>query len=168
MSRAPRSRRASRRPSLLRALSLAALLPLAVRSPAYVRLTWELVRDPRVPTERKALLGLAAGYVLSPWDLLPRFPLIGALDDLIVICLALSIFAEDLPEDVLEEKLAGLGISRAEYERDLAQVRWIIPWPLYRLVLGLPGAVRAGGTIVRQTGLDRRLRERIYPEGSTA
>ena len=154
---------------MLRTLSFAALLPVAIRSPAYVRLLWELVRDPRVPGERKAILGLAAAYVVSPWDLIPDdFPILGALDDLVVVSLALSIFAEDLPDDVLEEKLSSLGISRGEYERDLAQVRWIIPWPLRRLVTSLPGAVRAGGTIVRQTGLDRRLRDRISTEGSTA
>jgi len=115
------------------------------------------------------MLGMALGYVVAPWDLVPDdAPIVGALDDLVVLCLALALFAEDLPEGLLEEKLLGLGISRSDYERDLSQVRWIVPWPIRRLFFSLPGMIRAGGSFVRQTGLDRRLRARIITEESTA
>ena len=48
--------------------------------------------DRRVPWPRKAALGLAAAYVLSPIDLIPDFvPLISRVDDVVVTVIALDI-----------------------------------------------------------------------------
>lgn len=44
------------------------------------------LRDPDTPWFAKALLGLAVGYALLPFDLIPDFlPVIGHLDDLIIV-----------------------------------------------------------------------------------
>jgi hypothetical protein len=75
---------------------LAARLPpgllkdLAGFLPACVTLTRRLRADPRVPWQAKATVVLAWLWVLSPIDLLPEFlPVIGPLDDVVVVALAL-------------------------------------------------------------------------------
>ena len=59
--------------------------------PHLVRLLARLVKDPRVPTRVKAVLGVAAVYLASPLDLVPDFiPLLGYLDDVIVAAVVLD------------------------------------------------------------------------------
>ena len=51
---------------------------------------WIAGRDPRVPWHAKALAAAVAAYALSPIDLIPDFiPVIGYLDDLIIVPLGL-------------------------------------------------------------------------------
>lgn len=45
-----------------------------------------VLRDPRTPTVAKLFLGLAVGYILLPFDLIPDFiPVIGHLDDVVIV-----------------------------------------------------------------------------------
>ncbi|GHF37567.1 uncharacterized membrane protein YkvA (DUF1232 family) [Amycolatopsis bartoniae] len=61
-----------------------------------------LRRDPRVPRRAKAVIGFAALWVLSPIDLIPEFlPVIGPLDDIVVVALALRYAGRRVPRDVL-------------------------------------------------------------------
>ena len=61
-----------------------------------------LRRDPRVPRRAKAVIGFAALWVLSPVDLIPEFlPVIGPLDDIVVVALALRYAGRRVPRDVL-------------------------------------------------------------------
>lgn len=63
---------------------------LATLLPNLVGLFRGLVGDPRVSRRSKALLWLAALWVLSPIDLVPEFiPIAGPLDDVIVAALVL-------------------------------------------------------------------------------
>jgi uncharacterized membrane protein YkvA (DUF1232 family) len=49
-----------------------------------------LAADPRVPRRHRLLLAAAATYLLVPFDLIPDFlPVVGALDDAVVVALAL-------------------------------------------------------------------------------
>jgi uncharacterized membrane protein YkvA (DUF1232 family) len=60
-------------------------------------------RDPRTPFLVRALAVLVAAYALSPIDLIPDFiPLIGHLDDLLVIPLGLALIVRLTPPEVLE------------------------------------------------------------------
>lgn len=140
-------------------LNLLPFLPLAGRAPMYGRLLWALASDPRVPVERKALLGLAGAYILSPIDLVPdRVPLIGAIDDVAVLVLAIDAFLVGLPDELVNEKLVLLGIPRSELESDLARIRRMVPRPLRSLAGQIPGLMDQIGRLINQTGLDRRVR----------
>jgi uncharacterized membrane protein YkvA (DUF1232 family) len=93
---------------------LAARLPagllkdLAGFLPACVTLTRRLRSDPRVPWRARAAVVLAGLWVLSPIDLLPEFlPVIGPLDDVVVVALALRYAARRVPREVLLEAWPG-------------------------------------------------------------
>ena len=61
-------------------------------------------RHPRVPWYAKLLAFLVVGYALSPIDLLPDFiPVLGYLDDLVLIPLGFMLVIRMIPEDVLAE-----------------------------------------------------------------
>jgi uncharacterized membrane protein YkvA (DUF1232 family) len=61
-------------------------------------------RHPRVPWYAKALALLVVGYALSPIDLIPDFiPVLGYLDDLILIPLGIMLVIRMIPSEVLAE-----------------------------------------------------------------
>jgi uncharacterized membrane protein YkvA (DUF1232 family) len=61
-------------------------------------------RDPRVPWYAKALAVAVAGYALSPIDLIPDFiPVLGYLDDLIVVPLGVAFLLKLIPPEVMAE-----------------------------------------------------------------
>ena len=84
------------------------LKDLAGFLPACVTLLRRLSRDPRVPAPAKLALAVAALWVLSPIDLIPEFlPVIGPLDDVVVVALALRYAGRRVPRDVLLEAWPG-------------------------------------------------------------
>jgi uncharacterized membrane protein YkvA (DUF1232 family) len=146
-----------------------ALLPVAARAPLYARLVWALARDERMPGGGKAALGLAAGYVLFGRDVVPdTLPILGGLDDLVVVALAVDLFLENAPPELLAEKLAELDIPREAYDRDIAQIRRLTPGPLRRLVRRLPAAVDLVDEAWHRTGLGPRIRTWITKEEGLA
>ncbi len=61
-------------------------------------------RDPRTPWYARLLAALVIGYALSPIDLIPDFiPVIGYLDDLILVPLGLLLVVRLIPPDVLAD-----------------------------------------------------------------
>jgi uncharacterized membrane protein YkvA (DUF1232 family) len=93
---------------------LAARLPpgllkdLAGFLPACVTLLRRLRADPRVPWQAKAAVVVTGLWVLSPIDLLPEFlPVVGPLDDVVVVALALRFAARRVPREVLMEAWPG-------------------------------------------------------------
>jgi uncharacterized membrane protein YkvA (DUF1232 family) len=64
-------------------------------------------RDPRVPWYAKALAICVAAYALSPIDLIPDFiPVLGYLDDLIIVPLGILAAVQMIPPAVLAEHRA--------------------------------------------------------------
>jgi len=60
--------------------------------------------DPRTPWTAKLLIGLTVGYLLSPIDLIPDFiPVLGILDDLILVPLLITASIKLIPEIVIME-----------------------------------------------------------------
>lgn len=78
------------------------LKELAGFLPNCVRLTRRLRAHPSVPTRAKVAVAFAGLWVLSPIDLIPEFlPVIGPLDDVVVVALALRYAARQVPREVL-------------------------------------------------------------------
>jgi uncharacterized membrane protein YkvA (DUF1232 family) len=71
-------------------------------------LLYRLARDRRIPRRRKLIAWLVVGYAFSPIDLIPDFlPIIGHVDDVLFVCLAIDLMLEAAPPGVLEEHWEG-------------------------------------------------------------
>src|SRR5689334_23904289 len=65
---------------------------------------WLAARDPRVPWHAKAVAGAVAAYALSPIDLIPDFiPIVGYLDDLLIVPLGIWVAVKLIPAPVMAE-----------------------------------------------------------------
>lgn len=61
-------------------------------------------RDPRTPWYAKLIAGGVVAYALSPIDLIPDFiPVLGYLDDLVIVPLGIALAVNMIPDDVLVE-----------------------------------------------------------------
>lgn len=90
-------------PGLLRAGKEALLF-----FPRLVQLLYRLARDPEVPRPAKAVLGFAVVYLLSPIDIIPDFiPILGYLDDLYIVALAISFVLESAGEAKVRQHWTG-------------------------------------------------------------
>ena len=77
------------------------------------------VRDPRVPWYAKAVGACVVAYALSPIDLIPDFvPVLGYLDDLVLVPLGLMLVVRLIPVDVLAEHRMA---ARAIVERPVSR-----------------------------------------------
>ena len=84
------------------AKDLASFLPDCVTTARRLR------SHPDVPRRAKVAVGIAAVWVISPIDLIPEFlPVIGPLDDVVVVALALRYAARTVPREVLLEAWPG-------------------------------------------------------------
>ena len=74
-------------------------------------------RDPRLPWTAKAVIVLVLAYAFSPIDLIPDFiPVLGQLDDLVLVPLGIALAIKLTPPEVLAE-------ARANADAQLAQAR---------------------------------------------
>ncbi len=65
---------------------------------------WLAARDPRTPRLAKVLALIVAAYALSPIDLIPDFvPVLGYLDDLVLVPLGLLLVVRMIPPDLMAE-----------------------------------------------------------------
>lgn len=149
-------------------VSLLAFLPVASRVPDYARLIGALVLDERMPNDRKVMLGAAAGYLVLGRDLVPDgVPLVGGLDDLVIVVLAVDLFLDGVPPELLQEKLDDLAIDRASFDRDVAQIRRLTPGPVRRTIRRVPGLIAAAGRAIERSGVVPRTRSWITKEEPT-
>ena len=63
-----------------------------------------VARDPRIPLAAKIIVGLVVAYALSPIDLIPDFiPVIGYLDDMLLLPLGIWLAIKLIPRPLWEE-----------------------------------------------------------------
>ncbi len=105
-------------------------------------------RDPRVPWYAKLLVAAVAAYAASPVDLIPDFiPVIGLLDDMIIVPLGLALALKMVPREVMEEHrreargrlAAGVPqrwVGAAIVIGVWALLLWIVAYPIVKRLLG--------------------------------
>ena len=78
-------------------------------------------RDPRVPWYAKAVALVVAAYALSPIDLIPDFiPILGYLDDIILVPLGILFAVRLIPPEILAEHRATATETRLPGSRGAA------------------------------------------------
>jgi len=89
------------------------------------------LRDPRVPWYAKLVGACVVAYALSPIDLIPDFvPVLGLLDDLVLVPLGLLLVLRLIPADILaEHRIAAFAIVERPVSRAGA-VAVIVVWVL--------------------------------------
>jgi uncharacterized membrane protein YkvA (DUF1232 family) len=65
---------------------------------------WIAARDPKTPMAAKLVAGAVAAYALSPIDLIPDFiPVLGYLDDLLIVPLGILLAIRMIPPDLMTD-----------------------------------------------------------------
>lgn len=94
-------------------------------------------RSPRVPWHARIVAIAVAGYALSPIDLIPDFvPVLGYVDDLIIVPLGIWLVVSLIPEDVMAEYRAIADKAAMRPQSRLAATMIITVWILATAVLG--------------------------------
>jgi uncharacterized membrane protein YkvA (DUF1232 family) len=97
-------------------------------------------RDPRVPWYAKALAIAVAAYALSPIDLIPDFiPVIGYLDELILLPLGIWLVVSLIPPEIMVEYRARADEAGQRPTSRAGMVAIILLWIAGALVLGWIG-----------------------------
>ncbi|QMW23564.1 YkvA family protein [Sandaracinobacteroides saxicola] len=75
---------------------------------------WIAARDPRTPLMAKLVGGFVAAYAFSPIDLIPDFvPVLGWLDDLIIVPFGIWLAMRLVPAPLWAEHLAAAEVATA-------------------------------------------------------
>ncbi len=93
----------------------------ATRLAVYLIALWKLFKHPQTPRAAKWVAMAVLAYAVSPIDLIPDFiPVLGLLDDLIIVPLGVALVVRLTPAPLWQSLL-----REAERSRDkLPQVRW--------------------------------------------
>ena len=103
-------------------------------------------RDPRTPWYAKLLVAGVVAYALSPIDLIPDFiPVLGYLDDLILIPLGIALAIKIIPEIVLNDCRARVQALQAKPVSRVAGLIIVCIW----LLLTALGAIWAYRSFLR-------------------
>ena len=104
-------------------------------------------RDPRVPWYAKVVAIAVAAYAFSPIDLIPDvIPIIGYLDDLIIVPIGIILVVRLIPPDIMaEHRAAALAADMGSAGRKAAAVI-VVVW--------IASAVLAGWLVYRWFALD--------------
>src|SRR5438128_1156860 len=96
-------------------LSLRLLRRIARELPRYGKLTYCLYRDPRVPQRNKLALAAAMALILNPVVDVPlRLPIFGEMDAVALTVLAVRLFVEKAPKEVVAGKALAARLETAQ------------------------------------------------------
>ena len=114
---------------------------LAHRIRVDVHAAWLSARDKRTPWYARAFGLLVTAYALSPIDLIPDFiPVLGLLDDVVLIPLGIWLFVKMLPEGVFEEHRAEAAVAAeragSAWGAPIVLLLWILAVLLIARLLG--------------------------------
>ncbi len=94
-----------------------------------VHAVWLAAQDPRTPWYAKAMALLVSGYALSPIDLIPDFvPVLGYLDDVVVVPLGLVLAIRWIPVEVMREHRAAAAAAVNRPVSHVAAMVIVVLW----------------------------------------
>ncbi len=97
---------------------------------------WLIARDARTPKFAKILALLVAAYAFSPIDLIPDFiPILGFLDDLIIVPLGIWWVIQLIPPALLEENRQRAELMDFRYSSRWAAVIILLVWVIVLILL---------------------------------
>jgi uncharacterized membrane protein YkvA (DUF1232 family) len=141
-----------------------ALRTMAGRLRAWARATrrdavalYLAARDPRVPWPAKAVAVAVAAYALSPIDLIPDFiPVLGLLDDLLLVPLGIVVARRLVPADLLEEHRRAAERLLAAPRSRAAAVAIVVVWSALALaaIAYLVGSLSATDHVAQPASSD--------------
>ena len=82
--------------------------------------------------------------------------------------LAVDLFLDGVPAELLSEKLRELGIDRVAFDQDMARVRRLTPGPVRKTLRRVPGMVAQAGEAIESSRVGPRVRNWISKEDSIA
>lgn len=102
-----------------------------------VHVIYLAARDPRTPWYAKALAFVVAAYALSPIDLVPDFiPIIGYLDDLILVPLGVMLVIKLVPPEVMAEHRETARLVEGRPASRTAAVVIVVVWIAALVLIG--------------------------------
>lgn len=105
-------------------------------------------KDPRVPWYARVFAGFVVAYAFSPIDLIPDvIPILGYLDDLILVPLGIMLVIKMIPPDVMAQcrEKAEAAISQGKPTSRIAAIVIVGIW----LLLGILAVVWVAGVLKR-------------------
>jgi uncharacterized membrane protein YkvA (DUF1232 family) len=97
-------------------------------------------RDPRVPWYAKAMAACIAAYALSPIDLIPDFiPVLGYLDDVIILPLAIMLVLKLIPAEIMAEHRAAAGAAQTRPNSTAGAIATVAIWVAIMILSGWLG-----------------------------
>ncbi|MBM2810284.1 MAG: hypothetical protein HW416_1043 [Chloroflexi bacterium] len=128
-----------------------------VRLPRYVRLTYAVVKDRRVPANKRLLALVGAAYAISPVDLVPVFiPVFCQIECMAALLLTVRHALRSAPEEVATAHLEGTGLTFSILDEDIATLRQTLIWA------GVKSARVASTTVGRARSLLGRSASRVW------
>jgi uncharacterized membrane protein YkvA (DUF1232 family) len=99
---------------------------------------WIAARDPRTPLLAKAVAAAVAAYALSPIDLIPDFiPVLGYLDDLLILPLGIALAVWLIPAPLLAEYRAQAARRSERPTSRIAAALIVVAWLAALVALGV-------------------------------
>lgn len=87
--------------------------------PRYGKLAYCLLRDERVPRAPKGALLASIGLIVSPLDLPSWIPIVGEFDMLALGVLAVKVFVEACPDEIVREHEEALAAGTSTWDEDV-------------------------------------------------
>jgi uncharacterized membrane protein YkvA (DUF1232 family) len=95
------------------------------------------VRDPRTPWSAKLVAGCVVAYAISPIDLIPDFiPVLGYLDELIVLPAGIWLALKVIPDDILDAARQKADMASERPTSNVAAAIIVLIWITAVIVLG--------------------------------
>ena len=104
---------------------------LAALLPNLAKLIGRLARDPRVPRRAKVFAAAAGAYAAFPLDLVPDFiPVVGRVDDLVVLALAAEYLLDEVGLAVVREHWDGADATLLLMVEAVGAAAGVVPGPV--------------------------------------